>query len=371
MAAKKSLSKNIHLTREQTIKQGSFFTPQRLTRTVFDLAKEYVQPDDVVVDFGAGYGAFVSEFSELKNKIVATDIDQEALSELKKNFPNVKVLCENSLSDISRKKYCGDGEGLVAVGNPPYNDVTSIYQKGKKGCVACDDSVKARDLGISFLKMYNQVGARVVCVLHPLAYLIKKANFNSLGEFKKNYRLKSAIVFSSTEFENIKKGNGEFPVAAACYERDARGMDFDFIKEFSFGILGSDEKFRLSDFQTIDGIIQKYPGKESGSYEGLQFYTLRDINALRRNATFLDGKCSNGIKITLENLYQYAWLEYFKETFNPPKNSWLYGNLSPFYDKAIERKDKKIELIRFVWEKKPIVQKYFSRESLEKYYGKF
>ena len=366
-----SLSKNVHLTKEQTIKQGSFFTPARLVKAVFDLAKDKVCADDIIVDFGAGYGAFENEFSKLKNKIIATDIDQDALNELQKNFPNIETLCENSLLNIEREKYCGRRQGIVAIGNPPYNDVTSAYQKGKKGQLLCDDCVRARDLGISFLKMYDKIGARIVCVLHPLAYLIKKANFNSLGEFKKNYRLKEAFVFSSALFENIKKGNAEFPVAAACYERDSNGMDFDFIQKFKFKILDSDETFCLSDFQTIDGKIQKYPDKESGVYEGLQFYTLRDINALKRNATFLDGKCSNGIKVTVENLYQYAWLEWFKENFNPQKNAWLYGNLSPFYDSSIEGKEKRRDLIRFAWNKKPIIQKYFSREKLESYYGKF
>ena len=366
-----SLSKNVHLTKEQTIKQGSFFTPEHLVQTVFDLAKDKIKSDDVIVDFGAGYGAFEKEFSKLENKIIATDIDQDALNKLKGNFSSVQIICENSLVNIAREKYCGQRQDLVAVGNPPYNDVTSAYQKGKKGKMLCDDSVRSRDLGISFLKMYDRITARVVCVLHPLAYLIKKANFNSLGEFKKNYCLKNAFVFSSALFENIRKGSAEFPVVAACYERDPNGMDFDFIQKFNFKILDSNEKFCLSDFQTIDGKIQKYPDKESGVYEGLQFYTLRDINALKRNATFLDGKCSNGIKVTVENLYQYAWLEWFKENFNPQKNAWLYGNLSPFYDSSIEGKEKRRDLVRFVWNKKPIIQKYFSRASLEQYYGKF
>ncbi|MCR5046463.1 MAG: rRNA adenine N-6-methyltransferase family protein [Treponema sp.] len=366
-----SLSKNIHLTKEQTIKQGSFFTPEHLVKIVFDLVKNRISDKDVIVDFGAGYGAFEKEFLKIKNKIIATDIDQTALDELKKSFSCAQTICENSLLNISREKYCSKNQEIIAIGNPPYNDTTSVYQKGRKGKIDCDADVHARDLGISFFKMYDKIEAKLVCVLHPLAYLIKKANFNSLGSFKKNYKLQEACVFPSSLFENIKKGSGEFPVVAACYERDSSGMDFECIKNFEFKILDSNEKFRLGDFQTIDGIIQKYPDKDSGSYDGLQFYTLRDINALRRNATFLDGRCSNGIKVTLENLYQYAWLEYFKETFNPEKNSWLYGNLSPLYDKTIESVEKKKELIRFVWDKKPIVQKYFSRESLEKHYGKF
>lgn len=366
-----SLSKNTHLTSSEMIKKGSFFTPEHISSLVFNYVKPILKDDDVIVDFGAGYGAFELAFQSVTNQIITTDIDETSLIELKKTFPSIHTIFENSLINIDRKKYCTENQNLISIGNPPYNDTTSIYKKGEKGENHCDPVLKARDLGISFLKLYAELQSAYVCVLHPLAYLIKKSNFKSLGQFKDNYKLTKATIFSSLEFESIKKGNSAFPVVAAFYERTENGMDFDYISNFSFDILNSSSKFRLNDYDTIDGKIPKYPDKENYYYEGLQFYTLRDINALKRNATFIDGFCANGIKVTLENLYQYAWLEYFKATFNPVENGYIFGNLSPLYDKAIETTEKKKELIRYVWDNKPIIQKYFTYETLSEYYGDF
>lgn len=366
-----SLSKNDHLSSSEMIKKGSFFTPEHISSIVFNYLINEIKKEDVIVDFGAGYGAFEQSFNSVSDQIVATDIDETSLLELKKHFPNINTIHENSLININRNKYCNPDQRLIAIGNPPYNDTTSIYKKGEKGENTCDLSVKARDLGISFLKLYSELGASFVCVLHPLAYLIKKSNFKSLGQFKDHYKLLSATIFSSLEFESIKKGNSAFPVVAAFYERNENGMNFEYISDFYFDILNSTSKFRLSDYETIDGKIPKYPDKENLYYEGLQFYTLRDINALKRNATFIDGFCSNGIKVTIENLYQYAWLEYFKASFNPSENGYIFGNLSPLYDKSIETSDKKKELIRYVWDNKPLIQKYFSYGELSKYYGEF
>ena len=96
-----------------------------------------------------------------------------------------------------------------------------------------------------------------ICVLHPLAYLIKKPNFNSLGLFKDNYKLVDSTIFSSKEFDTIKKTNADFPVVAALYEKDESGMDYEYIRNFQFDIYGSSDKFVLSEVKTIDGIIPK------------------------------------------------------------------------------------------------------------------
>ena len=365
------LSKNTHLSSKEMIKNGSFFTPEKISSIVFSYVKPLLKQDDVIVDFGAGYGAFEKAFSSVSNTIIATDIDEKSLEKLKENFPDIKTLHENSLLNIDRKKYCRDDQSLIAIGNPPYNDTTSIYRKGEKGENNCDDCVKARDLGVSFLRMYAELKADYVCVLHPLAYLIKKSNFRNLLQFRENYKLIKATIFSSAEFESIKKGNSEFPVVAALYEKNDSGMDFDYLSNFNFDILNSNLKFTLNDYETIDGKISKYPDKEHLSYEGLQFYTLRDINALKRNATFLDGFCSNGIMVTKENLYQYAWLEYFKDTFHPEENAYIFGNLSPLYNKEIETSEMKAKLVRYVWDKLPLIQKYFSYDELADYYGAF
>jgi len=52
-------------------------------------------------------------------------------------------------------------------------------------------------------------------------------------------------------------------------------------------------------------------------------------------------KHPNGIVVTLENFYKYAYLYSLKSLFNP-EDIWLYGNLSPLVDIKELEKDKKL-----------------------------
>ena len=344
-----------HLSKQDIIKNGSIFTPKFIVKKVKDLVSPYINQNCTVIDFGAGYGAFLEEFNQLDCfKLIATEIDNFSYQYLKQQFPNIDVRLENSLLNIYQKDYTD--KVIVVIGNPPYNDTTSQYKKGEKGHEEVDQQVYARDLGISFLKMYCEINAKYICVLHPLSYLIKKANFNSLKQFKDKYKLLKAVIFSSKLFESINKTNIEFPVVIALYKKEDIGMTYEYISNFNFEILGSLKTFSINNFNTIDGIIDKYPTKDKLETD-LQFYTIRDINALRRNKTFLTGKCSNGIKVTQENLYLYGWLDYFKINFNP-NDYFLYGNLSPLLPSIYLDKKFKDEIEKYIINENNIVKDY-------------
>ena len=358
-----------HLSKNDIIKNGSIFTPPHITNIVKKLVSPLLNTNSVIMDFGAGYGAFVSEFIDTNIKIIATDIDSISCEYLKNEFQNITVINENSLLNCLRSKYELFNEDIIVVGNPPYNDITSQYKKGQKGSISMDEDLVARDLGVSFMRMYAKLKAKYICILHPLAYLIKKTNFNSLKQFAKNYVLKDATIFSSKEFESLSKSSSEFPVVAALYEQNPNGMDFEYIQNFSFNILNSTKKFVLINIKTIDGIIPKYPTKNKPD-NCLQFYTIRDINALKRNTTFLDGYCANGLEVSINNLYQYSWLAIFKSLFNPKENKYLYGNLSPLYSSKIEDKFYKNQLVSYTYLNYDLIKKYFSKEEIEKTYGK-
>lgn len=366
-----NFSKITHLSEDDIIKNGSIFTPLHITKLVFNCLKQYISSNDIIIDFGSGYGSFISEFIHLNNKIIATDIDKLSCEYLKNMFSNIEIYNENSLLNVSRKKYkIKKNNEIIIIGNPPYNDVTSMYKKNNKGTMICDYDIKSRDYGMSFLKMYAKMKAKYICVLHPLSYLIKKTNFSSLKEFKNNYKLIEGIIFSSKEFESLKKSKGEFPVVMALYERNSDGMDYEYISNFKFDILNSDKKFILSNIKTIDGIINKMPQRNK-PINGLQFYTLRDMNALKRNRTFLDKNISNGIYVSLIDLYKYAWLDALKNYFNPVNNVYIYGNLSPFWTKKLNNKLFKVKLITYIYETNPIIKKFYQKDDLEKEYGLF
>src|SRR5690606_13910939 len=100
---------------------------------------------------------------------------------------------------------------------------TSEFRNGRKGRNEADADLQDRDLGVSFLRSYERLRADVVCVLHPLSYLIKRANFRRLKEFAAHYRLRRGLLFSSARFGQT--GGTKLPVVIALYERGA-GMDY-------------------------------------------------------------------------------------------------------------------------------------------------
>lgn len=320
-----------HLSKYEKVQLGGYYTSEKLVNKICDLIKPYLLNNKrnlVIFDSAGGCGAFLKNLREYDYRIA--DCDLKACEFLKEQFDISKIFHTNSLLNVRRDKYSISNHAfLVMIGNPPYNDMTSEFKNGEKGEIICDDDLRDRDLGISFLKSYKKLRANIVCVLHPLSYLIKETNFNRLKSFKDNYRLIKGEIFSSALFAGT--GLTKFPILIALYENNEEGMTFDYIRNFKFNILESDKNFILSNYKTTDGYINKYPPRktdEMKSLLGLYYYTFRDFNSLKKNASFFTREHPNGIIVTLGNFYQYAYLYSLKSLFNP-EDSWLYGNLSP------------------------------------------
>ncbi|MFH0764361.1 MAG: hypothetical protein V1927_05105 [Candidatus Omnitrophota bacterium] len=320
-----------HLPENKRIRMGGYYTPEKLVYRVYGFVRPYFSCErkkSIIFDSAGGCGAFLSNINGNDYRIA--DCDGEACDFLKQRFDAAKVFHTNSLVGVDRNKYLiPPSTPLIMVGNPPYNDITSEFRSGEKGENICDEDLRDRDLGVSFLRSYNKLKADIVCILHPLSYLIKEANFKRLREFRENYKLAKAEIFSSALFAGT--GFGKFPIIVALYERNISGMDFDYIRNFRFNILDSNDTFVLSKFQTTDGYINKYPPRKNDAKKspiGLYYYTFRDFNSLKKNTSFMTREHPNGIVVTLENFYKYSYLYSLKSLFNPD-NSWLYGNLSP------------------------------------------
>lgn len=331
-----------HLSTHERVQLGGYYTPKKLVDRVYDFIKLYrssTEKDVIIFDSAGGCGAFLVNIGENDYRIA--DYDFEAFQLLKKNFNKNKVFHTNSLVDVSRRKYrISSGAFLIMIGNPPYNDTTSEFRNGEKGRNECDEDLFDRDLGVSFLKSYNKLNADFVCILHPLSYLIKKTNFKRLRDFKDNYKLIKGEIFSSELF--FGTGSSKFPITVSLYERNEEGMTYDYIRNFRLGILHSNKTFTLSKYTTTDGYIDKYPPRKNGiqtSPIGLYYYTFRDLNSLKKNTSFLARKHYNGIVVTLENFYKYAYLYALKTLFKP-KDAWVYGNLSPLVDVEEVERDK-------------------------------
>lgn len=313
-----------HLDHKNTINLGSFYTPKFCVEMAYQLLENQVDLNEfLLLDSSCGYGDFFIK----PLKYLGADIDCQALKKVNKN---IQTICTNSLYQVSRKKYnITDNEKLIIIGNPPYNDKTSIIRNNiKQDLFQIDENLKHRDLGISFLRSYEILQPEFICVLHPLSYLIKKTNFNALKEFSKNYRLIDDIVVSSEIF--TPNSSTFFPIIIALYQKSTQGMDYEFIKNYSFKIYPNKHTLRLKDFDFIGNYVPKYPNHKDTRQEVAYFYTLRDINALKRSKTFLDKPQANAIKVFADNLKYYYYIHHFKQfAYQLP---FYFGNLDVFID---------------------------------------
>ena len=270
------------------------------------------------------------------------DNDELAVDYLKENFPFLRVIQKNALTDIKRTNYgIQTNQKLIIIGNPPYNDFTSLKARKIKenfpNHLTIDPKIKSRDLGISFLRSYYQLKADYVCVLHPLSYLIKEANFNSLKEFKDNYKLLKSLVIDSKKFSDAK--GASFPIAISLYQLDKKGMNYEYIKNFSFQ-LENGKQFSLNSFQFLTDLVNKYPKKTfSDEYlNNLFFFTFRDINSIMRNKTFIQEFNNYSVPIRKDKLKYYAYIDYFKEKFKDAIPFYL-RNMDVFYSPEFQEED--------------------------------
>ena len=377
-----------HLDKIKALNLGSFYTPDFVVKTVYDMLLNDLSSvnlsDTVLLDSSCGYGNFLRydflqglkvqgkkdlksqgeegfEFKEKKmqktlnlntksvkslefKEKIGIDIDEEALKIARQNFSNSKnppkFLHKNSLVNVSRANFdIKEGSKLVIIGNPPYNDKTSIVQKSLKNdeC-SVDKELKKRDLGMSFLLSFEKLKADYMCVLHPLSYLIKESNFKALRTFFANYKLKNSLIISSQIF--CPNSLGFFPIIIALYERSTEGISYEFIKHYSFKT-AENKAFCLNDYEFISKFIDKYPNKKRilDSQKIAMFYTLRDINALRRSKTFIDKDCANAVYIEPEKYSLYCYVDVFKQILkNVP---YYFGNCDVMIDfKGFKRLEK-------------------------------
>ena len=256
------------------------------------LESEKIDSKWIIADLSCGGGAFFDLHNVFPDNIyIGNDIDEIALKCAQQNFPFVHYIKSNAFTNVCREHYgIKFHDKLIIVGNPPYNDTTSIINNSlKKDNIKIDTDIKTRDLGITALLSYAKLNADYVAVLHPLSYLIKPANFKLGQKFFKNYKIKQHIVFNSQEFANTSKMTG-FPVIVALYEKTIfEGLSYENIKNFTFKTVEG-FSFSLKDNDYISDFIEKYPHEHRYTPEIL-FYTQRDINALKRGKTFkLEGK---------------------------------------------------------------------------------
>ncbi len=309
-----------HLDFKNRINLGGYYTPSDYVNIVWEMIDRHITPETIILDSACGYGNFLN--NHVKNVKIGCDLDKTAVNIARQNNIRAVILHQNSLININRAKFkINHTDQLCIIGNPPYNDKNSIIRRDIKSFKCdIDKDIKTRDLGISFLLSYNKLKADTICVLHPLSYLIKKSNFNLLKNFTKNYKLSNGLIINSATFQQTSKST-PFPIIIACYKRNINGMDYNYIYNFKFKTIDN-KSFKLADFDYITKYIKKYPSKHNRLDENsVFFWTIRDINALKRNRTFVEKFNKNTIVINKNKLDYYIYIDVFKR----------YSDIIPYY----------------------------------------
>lgn len=320
-----------HLSYEEMTNLGGFYTPEKFVdHLIKKLHKNIKQIKNYrFIDSSCGYGSFLTPLADFKT--IGCDIDPQAIEVAKCNCPKTEFYVKNTLCDFSRE-FLGltDDDKIVLLGNPPYNDTTSMVKNGIKETTPCqmDPDLKTRDLGISFLLSFNKLKADYVAVLHPLSYMIKKTNFDLLKSFYSNYTLIDHSIISSQEFSGASKTKG-FPIIIALYKRQEGGMTFEDVLNTTFkSFEGAAFSLRKD---SIKNYISKYPTKNAVCREDdIFFYTMRDINALNRSRTFIKEKINNAIIIDKSKFHYYCYVDVFKDYIKDLP--YYYGNTDVFID---------------------------------------
>ena len=355
-----SIVLNTHLNHKEKINLGAFYTPQNYVVLVWNKIKKFIDKNTIILDSSAGYGNFFSVNVNVKK--IANDIDKIACEMIKKNYKDIKVFNKNALKNVSRSMFNIKNEKLIIIGNPPYNDTTSIIRNHlKENKIEVDKDLKTRDYGISFLLSYNKLKADVISVLHPLSYLVKQANFKLLKDFAKNYKLIDSTIIDSKTFLETSK-NISFPIIIALYVRDKDGMDYEYIKNFEFKTIDK-KTFKLNDFDFISNYIRKYPIKNKTPKENdILFWTMRDLNALKRNKTFVDKFSYNTIIIDKNKLDYYIYVDVVKQ-FNKVF-PYYFGNLDVIIDNELF-KEYKIYFIQEALKRWSFLGNYYKKEDID------
>ena len=330
--------KQQHLQKRERVNLGSYYTPEECVRIAQDLLAPHLDKDAALLDSACGYGSFLENNNV--REVIGVDIDEYAVAMARQLHPRATVLHRNALIDANRESLgIAASRRLAIIGNPPYNDRTSqIQRRLKQQANEMDSELRKRDLGLSFLMSYAQLRADVICVLHPLSYLIKKANFNLLRGFKEEYALQEGILVSSGMFEE-NSTTTQFPIVIALYARSAQGMSYKDIVRFRFRMTKNDDVLKLDEHDFIPKYIDKYPRKNVAiTDDSLFFYPLRDINALKRNQTFMENYRPGLIVIDKKKLDYYIYIDVFKRNLH--RLPYYYGNCDVFIDQALFEKHK-------------------------------
>ena len=141
-------------TIEEVVNYGIFYTPNEFIDIVWNMILPYVKPDTTVLDSSCGKIDFFKSRFDVPCMRKGNDIDINIINEMNILYSNAITLYnKNALFNVSRDVFdIKDNEKLIIIGNPPYNDRTSLVKYNIKDFkVSIDQDIIKNDMGMSFL----------------------------------------------------------------------------------------------------------------------------------------------------------------------------------------------------------------------------
>ena len=138
-----------HFTPKKDLGQHFLIDPRILDRIVASLE---LKVHDEVLEIGAGTGTLTERLAEEKARVLAVEVDQglcQILKEELKDYPNVKIICE----DICQFSLEGRYEGpFKVVGNLPYQIASFLLL----------DLVKREDISFLVVMVQREVAEKLL-----------------------------------------------------------------------------------------------------------------------------------------------------------------------------------------------------------------
>lgn len=169
----------------------NFLIDESAINTIIE--KSDIQPDDIVLEIGAGIGFVTEQIAQRAKKVYAVEIDKDAIRELKKlPFDNIEII-EQDILKTDIYPYAENGK-IKIIANIPYY-ITSPILAHLLGEIDDVDNKNRKSISEIFLMVQYEV-ARRICATEKsknkeYGSLSVLCNFNSDTEYIKKVGARS------------------------------------------------------------------------------------------------------------------------------------------------------------------------------------
>lgn len=162
----------------------NFLQDQNILRKIVDEINP--QPDDLLIEIGPGQGALTEKLLEKNLNLIAIEIDNRSVDELKNKFPGLNVIQSDFLEVNLYSFIADDRKKLRVIGNIPYNITSPILFKLFENNTLIKDAVFMVQL---------EVAKRITAKPESKDYGILSALINYFGDAKLSFKVSPNVFY--------------------------------------------------------------------------------------------------------------------------------------------------------------------------------